>query len=216
MGLPTGKGSKSGNLVRSKLLSNNGASITFALLIFLVCAIVSAVVLVAGTTAAGRIKGIAETDQRYYAVTSAANLLKDLLDDHSVSQVTTSSGTFYVDGPMNLIKATDLKKPDPQTLTVYLAKACLDSSTPSDSVITISAGGTEVTANITAYKDTGDVVFILNNGGYKMEMQFSADKTSDHPPLEEDEFTSSNEIRWHLSRMITSFDKKELDKSSGS
>ena len=65
------------NNMRRKLRSEKGASITFALLLFLVCSVVSIVVVVAGSAAAGRMSQRAETDQRYYAVTSAVELLCD-------------------------------------------------------------------------------------------------------------------------------------------
>ena len=66
--------------LKQKLKSQTGASITFALLLFLVCAVVGSVVLTAGTVAAGRTSKIAEMDQRYYAVNSAAKLLIELID----------------------------------------------------------------------------------------------------------------------------------------
>lgn len=65
------------NRLRSKLRSKRGASITFALLIFLVCAVVSSVVIVAATTAGGTMSGLRENDQRYYAATEAAHKLKN-------------------------------------------------------------------------------------------------------------------------------------------
>ena len=79
------------NVIRNKLRSSRGASITYALLIFLVCAVVSAVVIVAATTSSGRMSELAAMDQRYYAVTSAAELLKDteLLCDVFVAPSTT-------------------------------------------------------------------------------------------------------------------------------
>lgn len=64
-------------VVKRKIGDNTGASITFALLLFLVCSMVSIVVVVAGSAAAGRMSQRAETDQRYYAVSSAAELLCD-------------------------------------------------------------------------------------------------------------------------------------------
>ena len=67
------------NRVKRKLNSERGASITWALLIFLVCAVVGSVVLVAGTSASGRLSKLAETDQRYYAVSSSAGVLRDVL-----------------------------------------------------------------------------------------------------------------------------------------
>ena len=68
------------NRIKKKIKSNNGASITFALLIFLVCAVISGIVIVAATTSAGRMSKTTEMDQRYYAVTSAAELLKEYID----------------------------------------------------------------------------------------------------------------------------------------
>ncbi len=67
--------------VHNKICSRKGASITFALLAFLVCAVIGAVVLSAAITTSGRASGIAEMDQRYYAVSSAAQLFRDALDD---------------------------------------------------------------------------------------------------------------------------------------
>ena len=87
--------------IQKKIRSRRGASITFALLLFLVCAVLSSVVIVAATTASGRISRLAETDQRYFAVTSAAELLRDLMKEKSVSvvKVTKSYSTvIYTDG----------------------------------------------------------------------------------------------------------------------
>ena len=75
------------NTIKQKLRSRTGASITFALLLFLVCAILCSVILAASTSAAGRMSRIAETDQRYYGVTAAAELLTDLIDGKTVSIV---------------------------------------------------------------------------------------------------------------------------------
>ena len=70
--------------IMNKLRSQTGASISFALLLFLVCAVLCSVILTAVTAASGRMSNLAETDQRYYAVTSAAELLKDLFDEETV------------------------------------------------------------------------------------------------------------------------------------
>ena len=67
------------NSLRKKLRGNRGASITFALLLFLVCTMVSSVVIVAASTAGGRLSGVRESDQRYYAVTAAADVLRETL-----------------------------------------------------------------------------------------------------------------------------------------
>ena len=78
------------NAMKSKIKSQRGASITFALLLFLVCAIISSIVVVAATAVGGRASQMAELDQRYYAVNSAAELLRDELEKYEV-MVTTGS-----------------------------------------------------------------------------------------------------------------------------
>lgn len=79
-----------------KIRSQRGASITFALLLFLVCAMASAVAIVSATAAGGRLAQIAETDQRYYAVNSAANMLKEVFDGQTVELITESTKTKTV------------------------------------------------------------------------------------------------------------------------
>ena len=89
------------NRIKHKLCSRSGASISFALLLFLVCAVLCSVILAAATAAAGRMAKIAETDQRYYAVTSAAELMKDIINNKTVTvvKVTTSTKTTtYTNG----------------------------------------------------------------------------------------------------------------------
>lgn len=71
--------------MNKKLRSQTGASLILALLLFLVCAVVGSVVLTAGTAAAGRLSEMSEMDQRYYAVTSAANLLGKELNNETVT-----------------------------------------------------------------------------------------------------------------------------------
>ena len=71
--------------IKKKLKSQNGASISFALLLFLVCAVLSSAIIVAGTAAAGRLSRLAEADQRYYAVTSAAGLLSRDISEKTVT-----------------------------------------------------------------------------------------------------------------------------------
>ena len=71
----------------NKLRSQSGASISFALLLFLVCAVVCSIVLTAATASTGRLSNMAEVDQRYYCVTSACEWLKAAVDGTSASIV---------------------------------------------------------------------------------------------------------------------------------
>ena len=82
--------------LQAKLRSGRGASITFALLLFLVCAVIGSVVLAAGTAASGRVSQLAQADGRYYAVTSAAQLFREELDGQSfVVERTETTVTKY-------------------------------------------------------------------------------------------------------------------------
>ena len=87
-----------------KLGSKRGASITFALLLFLVCAMVSSVVIVAGTAAAGRMSEIAMMDQRYYTVASAAELLQKVFLDKAVEVTYTKEDPDAIVPVQRLIK----------------------------------------------------------------------------------------------------------------
>ena len=89
------------NKIYNKLRSKDGASITFALLLFLVCAVLCSVILAAATAAAGRMSKIAETEQRYYAVTSAAELIKsqfEAVPSVSIVKVEKFNDLVYVHG----------------------------------------------------------------------------------------------------------------------
>ena len=84
--------------MKNKIRSQRGASITFALLLFLVCAIISSIVIVAATVVGGRASKMAELDQRYYAVNSAAELLRDVLEQQTVT-VTATTQTVSIMAP---------------------------------------------------------------------------------------------------------------------
>lgn len=71
----------------SKLRSERGASMMFALLVMLVCLLVAAVVITAATAAVGRFSRLAEMDQRFYSVSSATEVFSRLLDGQTVSVV---------------------------------------------------------------------------------------------------------------------------------
>ena len=74
---------KRSNKLSSKLKSNTGASLALALLLFLICTVIGSVCLMAGTASSGRLSSLADSDERYYAVASAAELFHDALDGES-------------------------------------------------------------------------------------------------------------------------------------
>lgn len=88
--------------IRKKLQSQRGASLTFALLLFLVCAVIGSLVLAAGFAAAGRLAKLAESEQRYYAVNSAAEFVLDQLcgEDNKVTVGIKKVGDNYTYTPL--------------------------------------------------------------------------------------------------------------------
>lgn len=94
--------------ILKKLGSEKGASITFALLLFLVCTVLSSVILSAATAASGRMARMAQTDQKYYSVTSAAELLKDIFKDKTVTveRVVTEEADKHYSGGAVTIQST--------------------------------------------------------------------------------------------------------------
>ena len=100
------------HIIRKKLSSSRGASITMALLLFLACAVIGAVVLNAGTASAGRLSDMAKTDRRYYSVASAAELLAKELNGQSIFiEETNTDGeeTLVVDG-VTITDSTNLSE----------------------------------------------------------------------------------------------------------
>lgn len=73
----------------NKFRDERGASMSVALLLFLVCAVVASIIIAAGSTAAGRISNLAKSDQLYYSLTSAAQLVRDELDNEGAGQPVT-------------------------------------------------------------------------------------------------------------------------------
>lgn len=104
------------NQLNRKLRSPRGASITYALLIFLVCTVVGSVVLAAGAAAAGRLSKVAEMDQRYYSVTSAADLLAKKLNGKTVTITRTREETSATKVSYKLV---DVPDPSDSSIVLY-------------------------------------------------------------------------------------------------
>lgn len=71
-----------------------GASILIALFYFLVCAVVGAVVLTAATVTTGQLVALEESQQAYYSVSSAAELLRDSIEG-GTCKAPSSGGTDW-------------------------------------------------------------------------------------------------------------------------
>lgn len=83
------------NAVQRKLHDRSGATLTVALLFFIMCAAAGSVILAAATTSTGRLSQLQASDQNYYAVVSAAKLIRDEIDGQmiGVKQMETKTTT---------------------------------------------------------------------------------------------------------------------------
>ena len=77
------------------LRAERGASILIALFYFLVCAVVGAVVLTAATVTTGQLVALEKSQQAYYSVTSAAELLRDAIEGGTCTAVGTGEGATW-------------------------------------------------------------------------------------------------------------------------
>ena len=69
---------------KRKLKSENGASIAFGLFLFLICMVISSIVIVAATAVSGRLSNLAKMDQKYYFVNSIAENIKREFDEQTI------------------------------------------------------------------------------------------------------------------------------------
>ncbi len=189
--------------IHNKLRSRRGASITYGLLLFLVCSVLCSVIIAAATTAAGRISRIAETDQKYYAVTSASELLKGMFDGKSakIKKVTTGGTQTYQGGRISSTAegSNHTYKVDGTTVTIPLSGSQKFNSILSDAgykyLSLMESGGDSVESELTlelpaewvnskvkitetVYKD-GRVTLVVKNdvsdeNYYLMVLEFTA------------------------------------------
>ena len=211
--------------LKQKLKSQRGASITFALLLFMVCAVVGSVVLTAGTAAAGRMSELAKMDQRYYSVTSAAQLLRDTMDGKQVSvtqKTVTENGTIItppspevdpeVESP--ILKASALQLINETAEDITMAWNLTGSSDIQNAALNVkieealSSDGT-MTMRISNAADTGSGGTSGGSYIYTLQMVFTADKTesvdkrtkeqySDGEKIETVTETKTTNITWRL------------------
>ena len=205
------------NDLKRKLNSQRGASITWALLIFLVCAVVGSVVLTAGTAAAGRMSQQAVSDQRYYCVTSAVQLLIDKIDGETVTAVQQKekSETAW---PEPTLSGSDI------VLLQDAAKALLALGSPPtaipDKTLTLTAKDSASSANvinalITLKTGTdGTLTFIVKNVSdkpadtYTLNAVFTVDQSQREDTrayyegeAEKTELTKTTSFTWRFNKV---------------
>lgn len=194
-----------------KLKSSRGASLMMALLLFLVCAVVGSAVLTAGTAASGRMSKIAESDQRYYSVNSAASLLIDLYKDQTVTIKTTigddpTNPTYTIQGIEYTADTLPTSFDSLPLETACRLIARKDTGTPLTFTMTannISAIGTPATVKETIYPDDRLEFTISSNPGaadnYQLTLVFTAIK-QETPDLNVTDGTTATvtSIAWEL------------------
>ena len=205
--------------LKQKLKSQTGASITFALLLFLVCAVVGSAVLVAGTAAAGRMSKVAEMDQRYYAVNSAARLLVDTIQEKPLEIVKketaeTGTPTYEIDGKSVSDLASSITSIPLEAAywLGYLRTEKIDA--PKQLKLTLSSDkqndSIEVTINETINPD-GSLIFEIRNKSngtntqqYGLRMSFGLDKVeNDELNMQKNERVHTATLQWKLSDIGT-------------
>ena len=212
--------------LKQKLKSQTGASITFALLLFLVCAVVGSVVLTAGTAAAGRMSELAKMDQRYYSVTSAAQLLQDTIDGKQVKvtqKTITEKGSIIstqvdTEAESPILKTAALQLVDEITGDVKMVWYATGASKIPNAALNVKIEETlspDGTMTMSISNDANN-----NSGGttgpayvYTLQMVFSADKTesvdkrtkeqyaADGKKIETITETKTTSITWRLNRI---------------
>ena len=157
------------NAIKNKIRSRRGASITFALLLFLVCAVLSSVIIVAATTAAGRLSGLKDMDARYNVIADAGHQLCEIFDGRSVTVEYKADKTVPI-------------KPEGNPILVDASKAVVTGGTLSAAPVTanITDGETNYECSLTETLEGGQLVFTisanggkLTNGVYSVQMTFA-------------------------------------------
>lgn len=150
--------------VKQKLCSRRGATIMAALLFFLVAAVCGSIILAAATATVSRVKNQAKDAQAYYAVASAAQLIRDdLMDSRWLITLeetyTESEGVKSVNTDVNSIELVDenleILSNDKENETfvsdLISPPATVNTSMVRDSEITIKLASTEITGYPTIY-----------------------------------------------------------------
>lgn len=199
------------SVLKRKLKSDRGASITWALLIFLVCAVIGSAVLVAGTASSGRMSEVADNDQRYYAVTSAARLLIDLIDDETatiVKEEANAEGTavtnYYVNG-VQIDDSTVFQSVTEQAAYLLMKGEVVSN----DFDLTVAKSELDVTIHEEVDADTGEMTLEIEkttgsgekSKTYSLILFFNLDKseiTETKTETEGTKTTTTGSFTWRL------------------
>lgn len=199
--------------IRNRLKSERGASITWALLIFMVCAVVGSAVLVAGTASAGRISKLAKNEQRYYSVTSAVGLLRDVLEgDITTTRTDDASDPIVYDPYDDKVKMVIVNEMMDWigSNQSFWEKDDIAIENPLEISLGITGNGNEIssvvsgtTGSITLYPD-GSIIADISKDGFAMRLSFDLERSFTPDPD-----SKTDTFRWVLreARTVESKDK---------
>ena len=188
------------NAIKNKIRSQRGASITFALLLFLVCAVLSSVIIVAATTAAGRMSGLKESDQRYYAATEAAKRLEYLFDEAKIEVTYKQSGATVENSTFNV-----LSDADSALLREYSLYAAMEEAKKGAGLSITSTTAEGYTCTVTPALEGGLLTFEIkadggtkniNSGTYALDIVFASNVKN--PDLAGSAATKKATVSWKL------------------
>ena len=173
--------------ISKKLKSERGVTILLALLLFLVCAVTGSVVITAGTAASGTLSERAKLDQRYFSVTSAAELLRNKFDnkrvriskaDNSAAEIWSDNGWIDNSSP-NIRDEEKFVIRQSQRLKNPVGEPAVYSYS-----LTANTGDSErdgkLKVNITVTEKTSGLIFELENANdddekkFRLQMEYSA------------------------------------------
>ena len=157
------------NRILAKLRSQRGATILFALLFFIVCAVIGSIVLTAGAAAAGRLADLKEMDRRYYAVTSAAKVLEHQLNDAGTVVTRSQTVTTAANGTKTAEQWTEPDFPD-RTKASEIAPLMKDAvKGVCDYPLSNEKKGRKLSATIKSYPEANPLTLTLTHGPHDAE-----------------------------------------------
>jgi len=189
------------NVLR-KLKSNEGASLTFAILLFLVCAVIGSIILTAGTIASGRLADKAKMDQRYYHVVSAAEFFKDALDKKEVVIIRKKTGSLSVEGyddvnpNYDFLTARTLELLDSNDYDADFFSTSEKNSTFFFQITDPSAFEVAIDATVR----NGKMFIDIHDDDYKVRMTFEPNVTEIVSEIESVE-TKISTVTWHVTNI---------------
>lgn len=157
--------------VQRKLHDRSGATLTVALLFFIMCAAAGSVILAAATTSTGRLSQLQASDQNYYAVVSAAKLIRDEIDGQTISvgqtekKIVTTTRTEKKETDASGAEVTVVEE---TTKTEYSYSAPvfehLNDTTTGTGITSATTTGTTITSEtkFSEFSDTLDKFYLLD------------------------------------------------------